>query len=184
MDVGNSTPLGTIQLFFGSDSGNTERIAELLAEQLKPLELDPINIEDCDVAQMMVPDILILGVSTWNFGEIQSSWEDKLEELMEQDFSEKRVAIFGLGDCVDYADTFVDGMGILWEAFGQRPPQLIGKWPKQGYSFIESRGLVDEDHFYGLVIDEDTEPELTDDRVARWAMQLKRELQLDLRAAG
>ncbi|MEM6472805.1 MAG: flavodoxin [Planctomycetota bacterium] len=184
MSAGNETPLGTVGLFFGSDSGNTERIADLIVEQLSPLELVPVNIEDCEVDQMMEPDILILGVSTWNFGEIQSSWEDKIDELAEQDFTNKRVAIFGLGDCVDYADTFVDGMGILWESLGKERPQLLGKWSKEGYTFVESRGLVDDENFLGLVIDEDTEPELTEDRIARWTAQLKKELGVELKAAG
>ncbi|MEM8667965.1 MAG: flavodoxin [Planctomycetota bacterium] len=184
MSETNQTPHGSVGMFYGSDSGNTERIADLLCEQLESLQLTPVNIDDCTVEDMMKYDVLILGVSTWNFGEIQASWEDKLEDLAEQDFAGKRVAIFGLGDCVDYADTFVDGMGILWESLGQERPQLIGKWPTEGYTFSESQGLLDEKTFLGLVIDEETEPEFTDDRIARWVTQLKQELGLELKAAS
>ena len=36
--------------------------------------------------------------------------------------------------------------------------------------------MFDENHFLGLVIDEDSEPEYTDERVDRWVEQIKREL--------
>ncbi|MEL6108737.1 MAG: flavodoxin [Planctomycetota bacterium] len=182
--LGENQSIGRIGVFFGSDAGNTQRIAEMICELLRPLEVTAKDIDDCEVSELVEPDVVLLGVSTWNFGEIQCSWEDKLEELADQDLTGKCFGLFGLGDCVNYADTFVDGLGILWESLGKERPKLIGMWSTEGYDFIASRGLVDDETFLGLVIDEDTEPELTDDRVQGWVKQIKSELGLELRAAG
>ena len=167
-----------IGVFYGSDTGNTERIAQMICELFKPCEITAIDIENCDTEAIVKPAIFLLGVSTWDIGHIQCSWEDKLEELEGLDLSEKKVGIFGLGDSVGYPDTFVDGMGILWESLGKQKPELIGVWPTEGYDFDDSRGKYDEDQFLGLVIDEDSEPDRTDDRVAKWVEQLKAELGL------
>ncbi|MEM9366176.1 MAG: flavodoxin [Planctomycetota bacterium] len=172
-----------IAIFYGSDTGNTQRIAEMLQEQLAPHVSVCQDIADCSVQDFLEHDILLLGVSTWNIGEIQYSWEEILEELSECDFGDRRVGLFGLGDAAGYPDTFVDGLGILWEALGTERPTLIGKWPKEGYIFDDSRGMFDDDHFLGLVIDEDFEPEHTDDRVERWVNQLRDELGLQLESA-
>ncbi|MEO1530458.1 MAG: flavodoxin [Planctomycetota bacterium] len=182
--LGEHQSIGKIGIFFGSDTGNTQRVAEMICDLMSPLELTAQDIDDCEVSELVEPDVILLGVSTWNFGEIQCSWDDKLEELADQDLAGKRIGLFGLGDCVNYADTFVDGLGILWESLGKERPKLIGKWSTEGYDYIASRGLVDDDHFLGLVIDEDTEPELTDERVQRWVAQIQSELGLELRAAG
>ena len=165
-----------IGIFYGSDTGNTERIAEMISEGLPPLECACKNIDDSSVDEFMEFEVLLFGVSTWNIGEIQCSWEDLLEDLKTRDFSGKRVGLFGLGDSVGYPDTFVDGLGILWECVGKERPALIGTWSTEGYIFDDSRGMFDDDHFLGLVIDEDSEPEHTDERVERWLAQIKREL--------
>ncbi|MEM1228520.1 MAG: flavodoxin [Planctomycetota bacterium] len=173
-----------IGIFYGSDTGNTERIAEMLVERLAPLECVCTNIDECDVDDFLAHEVILFGVSTWNIGEIQCSWEDKLDELKTRDFSGKRVGLFGLGDSAGYPDTFVDGLGILWECVGTERPPLIGVWSKEGYIFDDSRGMFDDDHFLGLVIDEDSEPEYTDERLDRWVAQVKGELERPLQAAG
>ncbi|MEM9826522.1 MAG: flavodoxin [Planctomycetota bacterium] len=174
----------SIGIFFGSDTGNTERIAEMLKEQLGPQVTTCKNIDDSSIDEFLEHDVLLFGVSTWNIGEIQYSWEELLEPLSQTDFGTRRVGLFGLGDAAGYPDTFVDGLGILWESLGTQRPQLIGKWSKEGYIFDDSRGMADDDHFLGLVVDEDFEPEHTDDRVARWVEQIRDEIGLRLRAAG
>ena len=166
----------TIGIFFGSDTGNTERIAEMIGERLPEIEFVCKDIDKSSVDEFMDFEVLLFGVSTWNIGEIQCSWEDLLDDLKTRDFSGKRVGLFGLGDSAGYPDTFVDGLGILWECIGKERPPLIGVWSKEGYIFDDSRGMFDENHFLGLVIDEDSEPEYTDERVDRWVEQIKREL--------
>ncbi|MDR8350456.1 flavodoxin FldA, partial [Acinetobacter baumannii] len=42
-----------------------------------------------------------------------------------------------------------------------------------------SKGLADDDHFVGLAIDEDRQPELTNERVEKWVKQVAEELHLE-----
>jgi flavodoxin I len=54
----------------------------------------------------------------------------------------------------------------------------VGHWPTKGYHFEASKGLADDDHFIGLAIDEDRQPELTNERVDAWVKQIVEELSL------
>ncbi|MGS0729198.1 flavodoxin FldA, partial [Shewanella sp. 0m-11] len=42
--------------------------------------------------------------------------------------------------------------------------------------FEESKGLADDKHFVGLGIDEDRQPELTEERVDAWVKQIYEEM--------
>lgn len=53
---------------------------------------------------------------------------------------------------------------------------IVGHWPTAGYHFEASKGLADDDHFVGLAIDEDRQPELTAERVEKWVKQIREEL--------
>ena len=50
----------------------------------------------------------------------------------------------------------------------------IGLWPVDGYSFDYSKAQKD-DKFVGLGIDNDNEPELTEERVEAWCKQIESE---------
>ena len=54
-------------------------------------------------------EVFILGVPTWYYGELQSDWEAYFEHFKTLDFSEKTVALFGLGDQWGYDEWFIDG---------------------------------------------------------------------------
>ncbi len=61
------------------------------------------------------------------------------------------------------------------------PRQCNHRWSLAncGLSFEASKGLADDDHFVGLAIDEDRQPELTAERVEKWVKQISEELHLD-----
>ncbi|STT85120.1 flavodoxin 1 [Klebsiella pneumoniae] len=60
-----------------------------------------------------------------------------------------------------------------------RGATIVGHWPTAGYHFEASKGLADDDHFVGLAIDEDRQPELTNERVEKWVKQVAEELHLE-----
>ncbi len=166
-----------IAIVWGSTQGSTESAAEALREQLGGLVVAVHNVVDVSAAQMHEYDVLLLGASTWDIGELQYDWADRLPDLEELDWTGRYVAFFGCGDAVGYADTFVDVFGILWEVLGESGANLLGTWPVEGCEFTASRSLCENDtKFIGLPIDDDNDPELTDDRIAAWATQLKEEL--------
>ena len=157
-----------IGIFYGSTTGRTQEIAEAIAEKLGNCDLiDVSNAKKDDIAKY---SNLILASSTYGDGDLQSDWEDFAGTLNADDFSEKVVAIVGLGDQDGYADTFCDCIGLLAEL--AKNATLIGKTANKGYDFSESKGVKDGE-FLGLAIDDDNQSDLTAERVEKWVESIK-----------
>ena len=169
--------MNDIALFYGSYTGVTKVIAEKIARELGE---DKIDIYDISLGGEKMANYpkLIIGTSTWSIGELQEDWDSFMPKLQTMDFTGKTVALFGTGDQIGYPDTFLDGMGMLYETFQFRGAKFIGFWPTDGYDFTSPLPLLDETHFVGLAIDEDNQPELTDERIKAWCAQIKPELGL------
>jgi flavodoxin I len=84
----------------------------------------------------------------------------------------KVVAFFGLGDQILYPNHFVDGLGVFQEEFTKRDAFIIGQWSTEGYHFSDSEG-VSGNHFFGLALDQDQQPELTGERIDQWLELIK-----------
>ncbi|MFW5697752.1 MAG: flavodoxin, partial [Fimbriimonadaceae bacterium] len=148
------------KVFYGSTGGNTETVAKAIAQELG-LE-EPVDIADADADELNACDNLVLGVPTYDEGELQEDWDDF--DFDDLDLSGKKVAIFGLGDQDSYAEYFVDAIGILASKVREKGGTLVGSWPTEGYDFEESKA-VEDGKFIGLAIDEDNQDDLTDERV-------------------
>ena len=173
--------MAEIGLFFGSDDGNTEKIAYRIQARFGNAYLDVHEISDVGAAEFEQYDYLILGVPTWDFGQIQSDWEAFWAELESIDFSGKTVALFGLGDQFGYGDFFLDAMGMLHDVVLAKGAIIVGHWPTAGYEFEASKAKIDgRPMFVGLAIDEDQQPELSTERLNIWCDNLVQEFALDL----
>ncbi|MFW5776845.1 MAG: flavodoxin [Spirochaetota bacterium] len=159
----------SIGIFYGSSTGNTKDVATKLQEALGG---DLRNISDVDADTIAGYDNLVFATSTWGAGDLQDDWEDFFPNLDDLDFSGKKVAIMGLGDQENYGDTFVDAMQILADKVDQLGGKLVGFTSTEGYEYDNSQAERDG-RFVGLVIDEDGQSDLTDERVANWAADLK-----------
>ncbi|NEQ21595.1 MAG: flavodoxin FldA [Microcoleus sp. SIO2G3] len=164
-----------IGLFFGTQTGNTETIAEAIQTALGGDSVVTLhNVADVELSDFDDYSNLIIGCPTWNIGELQSDWEGLYNELDDVDFSGKKVAYFGAGDQVGYADNFQDAMGILEEKISGLGGTTVGYWSTEGYEFNESKAVRDG-KFVGLAIDEDNQSELTNERINAWVAQLKQD---------
>ncbi|MFW5738136.1 MAG: flavodoxin [Spirochaetota bacterium] len=159
----------SIGIFYGSTTGNTKDVAVKLQEALGG---DLHSITDVDTDAIAGYDNLVFATSTWGAGDLQDDWEDFFPNLDDMDFSGKKVAIMGLGDQENYGDTFVDGMQLLAEKVEELGGQLVGFTSTEGYEYDSSEAERDG-RFVGLVIDEDGQSDLTDERVRNWAADLK-----------
>ena len=56
---------------------------------------------------------------------------------------------------------------------------IISNWPCASYNFQASKAKISETHFIGLGIDEDRQPELTEQRIKEWCQQIHQEMCLD-----
>ena len=170
--------MATVGIFFGSDTGNTEHIAKMIQKELGKHLFDVRDIAKSSKEDIAGFDLLLLGIPTWYYGEAQCDWDDFFPELENIDFSNKLVAIFGCGDQEDYAEYFLDAMGTLRDIIEPKGAIIVGHWPTAGYNFVASKALADDSHFVGLGIDEDRQPELTEQRVKQWCTQIYDEMSL------
>jgi len=163
-------------IFFGSSTGNTANVAEMLKKELGSVDYLK-NITDIHPADLTIVENIIIGVPTWHIGELQDDWAAMLPEVKALSFANKKVAVFGLGDGKGYADTYVDGMAELLEPFEKGGAKLVGQWPTDGYEFKKSKAIRDG-KFLGLVIDVENQDNLTDKRVKNWAALIQKEMGL------
>lgn len=169
----NLKNMAKIGLFYGTQTGNTETIANQIYALLGGNAVVNLHdVADCEAADLLQYDCLIIGCPTWNVGELQGDWDGLYADLDNLDFSNKQVAYFGLGDQVGYADNFLDAIGILEEKITSLGGQTVGQWPTEGYDFDGSLALRGS-QFVGLGIDEDNQSDLTNERLQEWVNQLK-----------
>lgn len=164
----------SIGLFFGSTTGKTEYIAEMIQQEFGEDVVTLHNIAEVADSDFEAYENLIIASPTWNIGELQSDWEGYFPELDNIDFSGKKVAYFATGDPVGYTDNFMDAMGILAEKISEQGGTTVGYWSTDGYEFNESKALTDG-KFVGLALDEDNQSDMTEERIKTWVSQLKQE---------
>ena len=168
-----------IGLFYGTTTGNTEEVAELIRDQLGEENIDTVgDVNDLSGENLTGFDILILGIPTWHIGEMQDDWADRFDELDDIDLAGTKIALFGLGDQDGYPDTFLDGMGELYDKLLERGAEGgIGFTSTDDFEYTGSTAIRDG-KFCGLAIDQDCQPELTEERVSRWCLELQAEVGL------
>ena len=172
--------MAKVGLFFGSDEGNTEKVAYRIQKRLGADVVDVHDIADVTQADFSGYEKVILGIPTWDFGQIQSDWEEFWDDIAAVDFSGKQVAFFGLGDQFGYGDYFLDAMGMLHDIVVQSADEIVGHWPTDGYEFDSSKAEIpDAGFFVGLALDEDQQENLSADRLNRWCEQVRDEFGLD-----
>ena len=155
-----------VGIFFGSTTGNTADIAKKLGKMLSG-DTELFDVSSASEEDLKEFSNIIFGASTWGDGELQEDWESFIDVVKGADFSGKKVAIFGLGDQDSYPDTFNDAIGIIYDAVEAQGGTLVGAVPNDGYSFSGSAALRG-DMLVGLALDEDTQSNLTDERLGTW----------------
>ncbi|MFT5815244.1 MAG: flavodoxin II [Psychroserpens sp.] len=166
-----------IALFYGSTTCYTEIAAEKIQIELGADIVTLFNIKNTPLAEMANHDMLILGISTWDYGEIQEDWESHWPEISEINLEGKIVALYGMGDQIGYTDWFQDALGMLHEQVLAQGGYVIGYWPNQGYEFAESKALTEnKQQFVGLALDEDNQYDASEERIKVWCQQINHEI--------
>ena len=164
--------MSKIGLFFGPEGGNVNKVANIIADKITNKEVELHLVKDTDAEKLAEYSNIIMGISTlgkhtWSSDNTGNDWDDFLPKLNNLDLKGKKVALFGLGDHIAYADFFVDSMGDLAEVIKTTGAEMIGQVSDEGYEFNESRAFIDG-KFVGLPLDEDFESDLTEKRVKKW----------------
>ena len=172
-----------IGLFYGSSTCYTEMAAEKIRDCINDICGNNLvalhNIAEDPVTLMADYQYLILGIPTWDYGELQEDWEANWDAIDTLDLSRCKVAIYGLGDQIGYPEWFQDALGYLWAKIVNIGATAVGTWPNQGYQFDQSQALTaDQKFFVGLALDDENQFELTDAYIERWSKQIIQEFGL------
>lgn len=168
-----------VAIFYGPEGGNTERAAKLVAAEFGEDNAILIPVKGATELDMEPYSNIVFGgptagTHTWRDSHVKNDWDLFLARLIKMNLSDKKCAIFGLGDHISYAHHFVDDIGVMAQRLEEAGASLVGLVPITGYTFEDSlaqRG----DMFLGLPLDEDFEQEKTQERISNWVLQLQKE---------
>ncbi len=158
-----------VGIFYGPTGGKTESVAQRVQKAFGVDMADIIPIKDCKASDIDKYENIVFGCSTigketWNANRTKEDWDLFRPEIEKINYQGKTFALFGLGDSVTYASNFVDAMGVLAKVMLDKGAKIIGQVPASNYNFTDSEAVI-ENQFVGLPIDEDFEPDLTDQRI-------------------
>jgi len=160
-------------IFYSFNSTKTAKAAEKIKEAFgADYNITPINAEILTEELFLSYTNLILGVPTWFDGELPNYWDEFVPAIEDLDLKGKTIAIFGLGNQVEYPENFGDAVGILGELVQERGAKLVGYTSTDGYQYESSRAVFDG-KFMGLILDQENQPRLSKDRISQWVEVLK-----------
>ena len=161
-----------IAIIYGSDTGATENVAKSIHQKIGEDKADLLEVNKVSSDDFKKYSTILMGVPTWYIGELQSDWDYFFSDFEKIDFTGIKTSYFGLGDQLGYPDSFVDGIGILAKVVLKNGGEVFGSWSTEGYDFDESLGVNPDGDFYGLVIDDDNQHEMTEERIDKWLSQI------------
>lgn len=160
-----------IGIFYGSSTENSETVANKLEIAFGSDNVDVYNVCVASSADIEKYSNIIFGCSTWGIGDLQDDFADFIDEIEAANLDSSKVAIFGTGDQCSFPDSFVDSIGIIYDMLDNKACEIIGSVSTEGYNFIDSKAVRDGE-FVGLPIDEDNDPDKTDERIKIWTDSL------------
>ncbi len=165
--------MNKIGIIYSFNSTKTAKAAEKIKEAFGPdFNVVPINAEDLTEELFLSFTNLILGVPTWFDGELPNYWDEFVPALEDLNLAGKSIAIFGLGNQVEYPENFGDAVGIMADIIQERGAKLVGLSSSEGYTYESSRAF-NGNQFLGLLLDQETQPRLSKERIEKWVADLK-----------
>lgn len=163
-----------IGLFYSIKGTRTKQVAEEIKKSFGKADIELVPVEEAWDKDFEKYNNIILGAATWFDGELPSHWDELMPEIVDLKLKDKKVAIFGLGDQVNYSENFVDSIGILANAFEKAGAKIVGITSTNGYNYERSKAVRDG-NFLGLAIDETNQSDKTKERIKKWVAQLEKE---------
>ncbi|MGO3731978.1 MAG: flavodoxin [Vagococcus sp.] len=109
------------KIVYASLTGNTEEIADVVAEALEEHNVD-VEIDECtqiDAADFLEADLCIVACYTYDDGHLPDEIMDFYDELLELDLSGKTYGVVGSGDTFyDYFCKSVDDFDKAFSSTG------------------------------------------------------------------
>jgi flavodoxin I len=136
----------------------------------KPLNVNRISVED-----LLKYDALILGTPSYGEGDLpgvatgvkNGSWQEFLPQLAQADLTGKRIALYGLGNQEKYPERFASSLFPLYSQLKTCGADIVGATSTEGYEFKYSKAVIDG-KFIGLVLDQNYQALLSEERMDNW----------------
>lgn len=161
--------MGKIVVVYGSTTGTCQSIAKIIATKLGA---DSLSVDKVTAETIAAYDSLVLGSSTWGYGELQDDWFEGIDTFKSADLSSKTIALFGCGDAESYSDTFCDAIGLIYKDLEASGAKFVGSVATDDYSYSGSAAEIDGT-FVGLALDDMNESDKTDSRIDNWISLIK-----------
>ncbi len=162
-----------IGIFYSFNSTKTAKTAEKIIQEFgSDFPIEPVNAEELTEELFQAYKNLILGVPTWFDGELPSYWDEFVPALEDIDLKGKTIAIYGLGNQVEYPENFGDAVGIMAELVQERGAKLVGFTSTEGYNYEFSKA-ESGGRFMGLILDQENQARQSKERIVSWVKELK-----------
>lgn len=161
--------MGKVAVIYGSTTGTCSEIAKAIATKLGA---DIFDVSKITADSIATYDSLVLGSSTWGYGELQDDWYDGVKTLKSVDLSSKTVALFGCGDAESYCDTFCDAIGLIYNEIADSGATFVGAVETSDYLYDASAAEIDG-VLVGLALDDMNESSKTGSRIEKWINSIK-----------
>lgn len=168
---------------YGSTYGTTEAVAQRLAATLEVELGRTVTLADVawtEPGEIALHDVMILGSSTWDHGQLQADWEAAVDRFVAHDLRGRRVAVFGCGDLAGYPETFGDALGILRDRASAAGAEPFGRVAATELGFavsdVSGSQASDGEHLAGLLLDDAEDDQTRDARTDAWAALLAHEI--------
>lgn len=130
IDINNSKQGGNrmkkVTIIYGSTTGNTERVAELLKSNIAA-EVTLADASNADKEMVQSADLILLGASTWGYGEIQDDFQAYYDLMNEDLLKGKDVAVFGCGNSDDFPDVYCEAVNLIKDKAAECGANIIGE---------------------------------------------------------
>ncbi|CDO31007.1 flavodoxin domain-containing protein [Mycolicibacterium porcinum] len=121
--------MSTITVLFGTESGNSEMVADDICKQLahRGIQSEVVGMEDYHVGRLPEQRTIIIVTSTYGEGDLPETAEPFFNALTSSkpDLSAVQFAAFGLGD--SSYDTYNRGIRTLTQTFADLGATQIGE---------------------------------------------------------
>lgn len=120
--------MSNILMVYASMSGNTQEMAEAIAEGIRSTgaQLEIKEVMDAHAGEMETYDGIVLGAYTWGDGDLPDEFLDFYEEMNQVNLQGKKVAVFG--SC----DSAYQHVGAAVDILLQKAGELGAETPQEG----------------------------------------------------
>lgn len=135
-----------VTIIYGSESGNTERVAEILAATLQKHDVKTIVksvLDDGIVEAIKETKALLLGSSTWDHGKPQEDFKAWMNQLDGTVLKGKEVGVFATGDREGWPEAFCGAADVIKKYASKAGAILVGDPLKIGGDADEYREAIE-----------------------------------------